>query len=163
MDIIVTAPIALKATAEQAREHREELCARYAPSYVRKALEIEKYAMARPETEAVASREITIGGVEAALWELAEETKTGLCVELRDIPIRQETVEVFNTLDADPYILESFGSWLLFVKDGASVLARLRVQGYNEAAVIGYTTKEKKRTMIYSGVERFLLPPKRYI
>ena len=97
------------------------------------------------------------------MWEAAEELKVGLRVELREVPIRQETVEVFNELDMDPYILDSYGSWLLFVNDGAAVLAELRSQGFSDAALIGYTTKDRKRVMIYSGVERFLLPPKRYL
>ncbi len=169
MDIIVTAPVALHATMVAARDHREALLKRYAPAYVQKALEIERYAVAKPEIASdsavniVFCREIAKGGVEAALWELAEEAKVGLRVELRDIPIRQETVEVFNTLDLDPYILDSCGSWLLFANDGAAVLAQLQEQGCTEAAVIGYTTKDKKRLLYYSGVERFLLPPKRYL
>ena len=166
MDIIVTAPVALRATMVAAREHKEELLKRYASVYVQKATEIEKYAGKEPEIaggRAVFSREITQGGVEAALWELAEEAKAGLCVDLRAIPIRQETVEVFNTLDQDPYILDSFGSWLLFAENGAEVLAQLHGQGDTEAAVIGYTTKDRKRILSYSGVERFLLPPKRYL
>ena len=199
MDIIVTAPVALRATMVAAREHKEELLKRYASVYVQKAAGIEKYAGKEPEIAggsdvlfpgrakeaAVHSaemqsgsntssrekqkggtffcREITKGGVEAALWELAEEAKAGLRVDLRAIPIRQETVEVFNTLDQDPYILDSFGSWLLFTEHGAEVLAELHGQGDTEASVIGYTTKDRKRILSYSGVERFLLPPKRYL
>jgi hexosaminidase len=115
------------------------------------------------ETAIIMSWRGTEGGIEAALWELAEEAKAGLRVDLRAIPIRQETVEVFNTLDQDPYILDSFGSWLLFAENGAEVLAQLHGQGETEAAVIGYTTKDRKRILSYSGVERFLLPPKRYL
>ena len=166
MDIIVTAPVALRATAVAAGEHKEELLKRYASVYVQKAAEIEKYAGKEPEMvagSAVFCREITKGGIEAALWELAEEAKVGLRADLRAIPIRQETVEVFNTLDLDPYILDSFGSWLIFAENGAEVLAQLQEQGDTEAAVIGYTTKDRKRILVYSGVERFLLPPKRYL
>ncbi|MBR3516689.1 MAG: hypothetical protein IKO10_10275 [Lachnospiraceae bacterium] len=168
MDILVTAPIALRATAESAGAHQAELLKRYARSYLQKATEIECYAQKAPGScegkgSIVLCREITKGGIEAALWEAAEELKAGLRVELREVPIRQETVEVFNELDMDPYILDSYGSWLLFVNDGAAVLAELRSQGFSDAALIGYTTKDRKRVMIYSGVERFLLPPKRYL
>ena len=211
MDIIVTAPVALRATAEAAKLHREELLKRYAPAYVQKAAEIERYAMGKPEiacsaksgarivssekeeaqtggdvkrrpqsgysakdaaqirqgakgaSEAILCREIAEGGIEAALWELAKEHNLGLRAELRDIPIRQETVEVFNTLDLDPYRLASYGSWLCFADNGAEVLSELRRQGYTEATVIGYTTKDNKRLLYYSGVERYILPPERYL
>ena len=187
MDIIVTAPVALRATAEAAKLHREELLKRYAPAYVQKAAEIERYAMPEPEfvsaaktegnvksksksgnrakrdPETVLGCEIAEGGIEAALWELAKEHNLGLRAELRDIPIRQETVEVFNTLDLDPYRLASYGSWLCFADNGAEVLSELRRQGYTEATVIGYTTKDNKRLLYYSGVERYILPPERYM
>ena len=175
MDIIVTAPVALRATAQAAKDNREALLKRYAPAYVQKAMQIERYAMGKPEIAQHAAakgkqndtipllREITEGGIEAALWELAKEHNVGLRAELRDIPIRQETVEVFNELDIDPYRLDSYGSWLCFVNNGAEVLMELRRQGYTEAAVIGYTTKDKKRLLYYSGVERFIIPPERYL
>ncbi len=175
MDIIVTAPVALRATVQAARDNKEALRKRYAPAYVQKALEIERYAMAKPEIAQYANakgkqndsapllREIAEGGIEAALWELAKEHHVGLRAELRDIPIRQETVEVFNELDIDPYRLDSYGSWLCFVNNGAEVLTELRRQGYTEAAVIGYTTKDNKRLLYYSGVERFIVPPERYL
>ena len=47
------------------------------------------------------------GGILSGLWKMAEASGVGLDVDLRKIPIRQETIEVCERLDVDPYKLES--------------------------------------------------------
>ena len=41
-----------------------------------------------------AMHDVTTGGIFGALWELAEASGVGLEIELKKIPIRQETVEI---------------------------------------------------------------------
>ena len=53
------------------------------------------------------------GGVLCALWKMAEASGTGLKADLRKIPIRQETIEICEKFDLDPYRLLSSGSVLL--------------------------------------------------
>ena len=53
------------------------------------------------------------GGILSGLWKMAEASGVGMDVDLRRIPIRQETIEVCERLDVDPYKLESEGTVLL--------------------------------------------------
>lgn len=52
------------------------------------------------------------GGVFTALWDLPQRTGTGLSVDLRRIPILQETIEFSNYYDINPYQMSSVGSLL---------------------------------------------------
>ena len=53
------------------------------------------------------------GGILSGLWKMAEASGVGMDVDLRRIPIRQETIEVCERLDVDPYKLEAKGSVLI--------------------------------------------------
>ena len=90
---------------------------------------------------AVCSVPIGEGGVLAALWTLADLARgslgwpeTGLVVSMDAIPIRQETIEICEVLEADPYQIPSGGS-LVLLEEGR--------QG--SGTVIGCLTKDKKR------------------
>ena len=74
---------------------------------------------------------------------LAEQAGTGLEVSLKKIPIRQETVEICNELDVNPYELSGNGS-LLFVTDQGEMLAEQLQQQKIPRRWIGFC----RRTMI---------------
>ena len=57
-----------------------------------------------------AMHDVTEGGIYGALWELAEASGVGLEIDLKAIPIRQETVEVCEQFHLNPYQLISSGS-----------------------------------------------------
>ena len=46
---------------------------------------------------------VSDGGVFKGLWNLGETCDVGFSVDLKEIPIRQETVEVCNFFDINPY------------------------------------------------------------
>ena len=53
--------------------------------------------------------DITEGGVFGAFWEMASGAGVGLEVDLKKIPIRQETVEICNYFGVNPYqIIQRF-------------------------------------------------------
>ncbi|MBR1470859.1 MAG: hypothetical protein IJ600_04365 [Lachnospiraceae bacterium] len=165
MELIVTAPVGMRGTAELAAQNRERLRQRYSAFYLERAAALEIEGMrTMPDLPGGvrAAAEILEGGIEAALWRLAEQTGAGLRVELQKIPIRQETIEVCNHLDADPYRLFSGGSYLIFTENAYFVLKEIQTQGCPEAACIGAATADKKRILYYSGVERYLTPPQRF-
>lgn len=62
------------------------------------------------------------GGILSGLWKMAEASGVGLDVDLRRIPIRQETIEVCERLDVDPYKLESEGTVLLGTGQGDALV-----------------------------------------
>ena len=89
------------------------------------------------------------GGVLAALWKMAEVSQIGLKIDLRKIPIRQETIEICERSDKDPYKLFSGGSVLIGCTDGQSLAEWYKAQGI-PAAVIGKAVKGNDR-LLYSG------------
>ncbi len=99
------------------------------------------------------------GGVYAAFWKLAQECRVGLRIRQRDIPLRQETVELANMLDVDPYRMDSGNCFLIFAENGPECLEMLRQQGMREATVVGITTGDKKRLIANGDGERFLTKP----
>ena len=64
--------------------------------------------------------EVGEGGLWAALWKLGEAAKTGFIVDASAVPIRQETVEICEFLEQDPYSLPSAGA--VFLCDPQAVL-----------------------------------------
>ena len=100
------------------------------------------------------------GGIFTALWRLAEEAGAGLEADLRKIPIRQETVEICEYFDINPYNALSGGSLLAAVPDGASLVDKLGREGIS-AAMIGRLTDGNDRILWNDGSKRYLDRPQR--
>lgn len=75
------------------------------------------------------------GGVLSALWKMAEASGVGLRADLRRIPIRQETIEVCERFDLNPYRLFSRGAVLAGVKNASGLTEELNRRGIMAAAV----------------------------
>lgn len=61
------------------------------------------------------------GGVLAGLWKMAEAGETGIQADLRKIPVRQETIEICERFDLNPYRLFSEGALLIGTQNGRSL------------------------------------------
>ena len=63
----------------------------------------------RPPFQAGASALCAMGegGILRALWKMAEASRVGLRADLRKIPVRQETIEICERFDLNPYKLLS--------------------------------------------------------
>lgn len=144
-----------KGTADLSAKYEEQLLRRL-PSFLiddAKAL-VREYEP--PEVCMPVSRvRIMAGGVPAALWLLAEKLQTGLCADLRAVPIRQETVEICEVLDVDPYELRADGAWLIAVRDAQETLLLCRLAGI-PAAKIGSTAAGADRTLACGEIIRYL-------
>ena len=98
------------------------------------------------------------GGVLCALWKLAEASGVGLKADLRKIPVRQETIEICERFDLDPYRLLSGETVLAGTADGSDLVEACRRAGI-PAAVIGKAVTGNDR-LLYSGeIVRFLDRP----
>lgn len=95
--------------------------------------------------------QVTDGGIFAALWNLSKEFGTGLDIDLKKIAVRQETIEVCEHFQLNPYQLTSVGSFLLVVPDGAALLEELRGHGV-PAEIIGRLTDNNDK-IIHNGNE----------
>ena len=97
-------------------------------------------------------------GVFGALWEMGEASGTGLRVDLKKISICQETIEICEYFNCNPYLIASDGVLLAGTPDGARLVERFAGTGV-PAAVIGTVTEEQGRVVINGDETRFLTPP----
>ena len=97
------------------------------------------------------------GGVFGGLWQLAKANGVGLVIDLKQIPVKQETIEVCEFYDVNPYELLSGGSMLMITQGGTRLVSQLAEQGIS-AAVIGRTTDNNDRILVNDEEKRFLEP-----
>lgn len=165
MDIVVTKWVGLEGTSILAKEKEEELLKRFSAEFVRKAKRFDEMLSVLPEASVAvrcgvgAMHDVTEGGMFGALWELAESSGIGLTVELKKIPVRQETVEICEFFGVNPYGLIGSGSMLIACFDGNGLVMELQKAGI-EAAVIGKATGSNDRVLLNGEERRFLEPPK---
>lgn len=161
MDIVITKWVGLEGTAILAKEREQELRSRYAQPFIDKAKIFEQMMSIIPEAAvagksgAGAMHDVSEGGVFGALWELAESAGVGLEIDLKKIPIRQETVEICEFFDINPYKMVSGGSLLIAALDGNSLVMELEKAGI-PAVVIGKATSGNDRVLINADERRFL-------
>ncbi len=165
MDILVTKWIGIEGTSIIAKEHEQELLTRFSASFIERAKELDVYLSVLSEA-AVAVRsgvsamhDVTEGGIFGALWEMAEASGVGLEIDIKKIPIRQETVEICEFFSLNPYQLISSGCMLMAAKDGNALVHDLEKAGI-PAAVIGKATEGNDRVLWNEDERRFLEPPK---
>ena len=165
MDIIATKWIGLEGTAIIAHEKEEELCTHFSRHFVEQAQALDRYLSVMPEAATAvksgvgAMHDVTEGGIFGALWEMAEASGVGLEIDLKKIPLRQETVEVCEFFHINPYELISSGCMLMAAADGNELIRRLKENGI-EATVIGKATAGNDRVLMNEDERRFLEPPK---
>jgi hydrogenase maturation factor len=98
------------------------------------------------------------GGFLSALWKMAEASQVGLEADLRKVPIRQETIEICEIFDLNPYRLYAGGAALIGVRGGEALAAALMRMGV-PAAVIGQTNSGNDRLLYSGGKARYLDRP----
>lgn len=98
------------------------------------------------------------GGILTAIWNLTGAYETGVEFYLRQIPVRQETVEVCERLELNPYRLYSRGCVLLTADNGGQ-LVRTLAEKHIPAQVIGRVNKGIAREMIVQEGRGFLERP----
>lgn len=162
-DLVVTKWVGIAATALLAFEQEAALQTRYTVDFVERAKAMKALVADGSETEigaafGAAMHNISEGGVLAALWEWLDSAGLGMDVELKQIPIRQETVELTEFFGLNPYQMLSTGSYLMAAPDGQKLVAALSAAGI-PAAVIGKTTADKARIIRREDEVRYLDRP----
>ena len=110
------------------------------------------------EAEASALYAMGEGGFLSALWKMAEASEVGLEADFRKVPIRQETIEVCEIFDLNPYKLQADGAVLIGIRGGEALVQRLRNEGFM-AEVIGQTNSGNDRLLYSGGSARYLERP----
>lgn len=163
-EIVVSKWIGLEGTAILASRYKESLLTRYPAWFIETAAGFDHYLSTIPEaavalkSNVCAMHNVSEGGILAALWELAEGAGVGLTIDLKKLPIRQETVEICNHCDINPYELLSGGCLLMTCKDGDRLVSALEQEGI-PAVVVGKITDSKDRLILNDGEVRYLDRP----
>ena len=171
MDIVMTKWTGLYGGAILAKMRKDELVTRYPESYIDIAASYMKHTSLFPELEALkvlineggsnvyACHDVSFGGVFGGLWQLLQACNMGTEIPIKNIPIKQETIEVCEFFNINPYMMNGQGSMLLITEDGKGLVGLLSEHGVN-AAVLGQTIKGNRRVVTIGEEERYLVSPK---
>lgn len=162
-NLVVAGWAGLAGTVRIAEQKREELCAWFRESYLDRIVESEDGIMTGNlerwksfgATEWEPAGE---GGILTALWNLSGAYRTGIEFSLRQIPVKQETIEICERYDLNPYRLYSEGCTLLAAENGGELVYRLEKEGI-PAAVIGRVTTGIGRVIDHGESTGFLDRP----
>ena len=164
-DVVVSKWIGLEGTAFLAKNHKEKLSERYPAYLVEKAAGFDRYLSIIPEAAVAvksgvcAMHDVSEGGIFGALWELAERAGVGLTVDLKKLPLRQETVEVCECCNVNPYELLSGGSLIMTSEDGAALTEALKAEGI-PAVTVGKVTDSNDRLLVNGDEIRYMDRPR---
>lgn len=164
-DVVVSKWIGIEGTSIIAKEKEAELLSRFSRPFLKEAKDFDKFLSVVPESKVAVSsgvsamHDVTEGGIYGALWELSEASQVGLEIELKAIPIRQETVEICEYFRLNPYQLIASGCMLMTSKDGRTLVSNLKKAGIH-AAVIGRCVEGKAKKIINGEDIAYLERPK---
>ena len=162
--IVVAGNIGMAGTVILADNGMEELLTRFSREYTDKAIDVCSRVDAREiiricrKTGAEYIRPLSETGIFGGLWEMSQTEDVGFDVYIKNIPILQETVEVANFFDVNPYEMLSTGAVLATVKDADALTNALMTAGIS-AYVIGSTNKSNDKLIINEDEKRFLTAP----
>lgn len=165
-DLIMTGYTGWRGSVRLARQYQDTLEQHFNPAFLAGMLETEADAAdfsCMPAVEAAAKAGVRTmyasgeGGIFAAVWEMAEAAGLGARIHLKDILLRQETVEICDYFGISPYQLLTEGALLLAVDHGQKVLAELAGAGI-PAVIIGHLTDDNDRVVMNEEEVRYLEP-----
>lgn len=185
-ELVVVCPIALKGTSVIAQKKKDILAERFSAGFIQNCVSLwEDYNIYRipasdecqiqqtdsemdvtdtaawkmaQAADASALYAMGEGGFLSALWKMAQASEVGLEVDLRKIPIRQETIEVCELFDLNPYKMQADGSILIGIRAGEALVQKLRKEGFM-AQIIGQTNGGNDRLLYSGGSARYLERP----
>lgn len=137
-------------SGEPVRPERDEGEEKDASVYRRKAV--------LDERGIVRVRESGQDGLFQGLWRLSRSWGTGFTVHLKDVPVRQETIEVCEILEVNPYDLESADCLWVAAEHGRRLCIQLREEGI-PAAVIGELTDSNDCLLVHDDTVSYLNRP----
>lgn len=161
-EIILCGYTGLEGTLRLVEEAEADLRTRFTPSFIEKtkrckeSLILPKQILKLPEE--AKSRQCGDGGVLCGLWELAEAEKIGFEIDFSKLALKQETVEICEFFQLNPYLLTSAGSYLVLTEHGEETLESLKNAGVL-AVRIGFVKEQNARTLVNGEETRYLDRP----
>lgn len=164
-EIVMTKWAGLEGTAIIATAKEEELKEKYSQSFLQGAKDMIHHISVVPEARiakevgVTSMHDVTEGGIYGALWEIGAASNVGMEVDINKILLRQETVEICEYYDLNPYKLISSGCMLIVTEKANLLVKRLEEEGI-PASVIGHITADNDRVVRNQEERRFLEPAK---
>mgnify|MGYP000010614922 FL=1 len=163
MDIIVTKWIALEEAAMivSNEDNMAKLCEHFSNEYMSVTGQYADWLTVRDEAAVAmkhgvaAMHDISEGGIFTALWDFAEGSGCGFEVDLKRIPLRQETVEIAEFFHLNPYTMKSSGSIIIACDNGTDMVNALNEEGI-PAVIIGRTTDNNGKILRNEDEIRYL-------
>ncbi len=164
MSIVMTKWMALSGTVWIASEHSRLPALRYPDFLLKDAVDLERFLCTETEAKVARCHGDTYmyscgdGGIFAALWKFADRAGMGLEVDLRSIPVRQETIELSEVFDINPYKLRGDGALIVATSDPDGLIKELEQRDI-KATYIGRLTKGRDRVLLSGEERRYLEEP----
>lgn len=162
-DLVVAGYAGLEGSITLVRSKEGELLERFSSGFLDSIKKMETELILGPvdwaslgATEWEAAGE---GGIMTALWNLSGAYGTGISVVLRDLPLKQETIEICEVYDLNPYRLQSGGCYLLAADNGGGLVRRL-ADIQIPAVTVGTVDTGIKRQILNGEVRSFLDRPR---
>ncbi|MCF0187704.1 MAG: hydrogenase maturation factor [Bacteroidaceae bacterium] len=164
-DLVMTKWMGLCGTALIASGKREELLSRLPEYLIEDAAGFVNSVSVLPEAEIAAKEsathgmhDVSNGGIFGAVWEFCEAAGCGATIDLKAIPVKQETIEVSEFFGINPYELMGQGSLLIATEDGTGLVEKLNAAGV-ASAIIGKSNSSNDRIVVNGDETRFLERP----
>lgn len=151
----------LEGTYLLAAEKEKELLSRFPASMVSGTKRFREWLGTAEESAAALGsgnclmHDLSEGGIFAALWAFADMTGSGLDIDLKQIPLRQETIEYTDYFGINPYQMESAGSLLIAPEDPEALMKEMAAAGI-PCGVIGTLTGDRARILRNGDEVRYL-------
>ena len=162
-DIVLAGLVGAGLTERLLKQEEQALNERYSKSFLERARLSARFVipdvhLRQAESKALQSRPVGERGIFAALWHIGEALGMGLLTGFDRIPIRQEFIEICNTLDVDPYTSDDGGS-VLFVTDEADQMMEYFEKQQIPICRIGVMQEGKARVIMRGEVRCYLNKP----
>lgn len=154
-EIIITGSIALSGISKIIDRKYAEILEKYPERIIKKVIsEWEKATDISVMTEACDicyASQLGEGGLFTGLWNMSKELKKGFCVDMKRVPVLQETIEICEMFNVNPYNLESEGAWLMVCEPSG---------GFREVAeAVGLLEDSNDKKLLVGDRVRFLDRP----
>lgn len=165
LQIVMTKAIGIEGTAIISADREDILRERFHGTFCDECIKfkeyvsVEKEALVAGANGAVYMHDVSGTGVYGAIWEMASAFGCGAEIELLRIPVWQETIEVTELFDINPYKMASQGALLILVEDGDKMVEALEQEGI-PAVVIGKLIEGNDKILVNQDETRYLEPPR---
>lgn len=164
-DLVVAGYVGLKGSRQIARARAQELLNWFSGEYIRQMqqladVELDMSPAAWKKLGVTEWEDAAEGGIHTALWNLSGAYMTGFEIDLHKIPVKQETIEICERYDLNPYDLWCSNCTVLVADNGGQLVQALGKLGI-PAQCIGTVNRGIKREICYGEVHGFMDRPKR--